>query len=139
MILKIKKLKKRVKLPTYSYFGDAGLDVYSLEDKTLMPGELHIFLLGFKMELPKGFVALIWDRGGFGAKGIKSLGGVYDTGYRGEYSITLQNISKKNFSIRKDDRIAQILIQKVEHVKIEQVNELSNSERDKGRFGSSGK
>lgn len=139
MILKIKKLKKEVKLPAYSYPGDAGLDLYSLENKVLKPGELHIFPLGFKMEIPTGSTALIWDRGGLGAKGIKSLGGVYDAGYRGEYSVTLQNLSKKNFSIKKGDRIAQILIQPVFSVKIKEVNKISPSLRGEGRHGSTGK
>lgn len=139
MLIKIKKLRKEVKLPSYSYPADAGLDLYSLENKALKPGELHIFPLGFKMEIPAGCVALIWDRGGLGTKGIKTLGGVYDAGYRGEYSVTLQNISKKNFSVKKGDRIAQVLIQPVFSVKIKEVNKVSSSPRGEGRHGSTGR
>ncbi|MFH1367410.1 MAG: dUTP diphosphatase [Patescibacteria group bacterium] len=139
MIIKIKKIKKGVKLPSYAYPGDAGLDLYSLENLVLKPGELHIFPLGFIMEIPKGSVALIWDRGGLGAKGLKSLGGVYDSGYRGEYSVTLQNISKKNFSVKKGDRIAQALIQPVFCARIKEVNKISPSLRGEGRHGSTGR
>lgn len=139
MIIKIKKLRKEVRLPSYSYPGDAGLDLYSLENKVLKSRELYVFSLGFKMEIPTGSTALIWDRGGLGAKGIKSLGGVYDAGYRGEYSVTLQNISKKNFIVKKGDRIAQLLIQPVFRVIIKEVNKISPSLRGEGRHGSTGR
>ncbi|MFA5070658.1 MAG: dUTP diphosphatase [Patescibacteria group bacterium] len=139
MLLKIKKLKKEVRLPFYAHPGDAGLDLYSRENKVLKPGERHIFYLGFKMEIPKGTVALIWDRGGLGAKGIKSLGGVYDSGYRGEYSVTLQNISKGSFSIKKGDRIAQVLIQPVFSARIKEVRKISATRRGCGRHGSTGR
>jgi len=137
--IKIKKLRPEAKIPTYAYKGDAAMDLYSLEDVALKPGARHGFSLGFAAELPKGYVALVWDRSSFGAKGIKSLGGVIDPGYRGEWRVFLQNVSNREYRINKGDKIAQVLIQRVEEVKIEEVNEFSISQRGENGFGSSGK
>ena len=139
MKIKIKKIRENIKLPDYAYEHDAALDLYSPEDMVLKPGQRHGFLMGFATEIPEGCVALIWDKSSFGAKGIKTLGGVVDSGYRGEWKIILQNTSNEDFAIKKGEKITQALIQKVERAKIEEVNELSKSERGEGAFGSSGK
>ena len=138
MKIKIKKLKE-IKRPDYAYENDAALDLYSPEEILLKPGERHTFLMGFATEIPKGHVALIWDKSSFGAKGIKTLGGVIDAGYRGEWKIVLQNISSENFLIKKGEKIAQALIQKAKRAKIIEVEKLPESRRGEGGFGSSGK
>ncbi len=140
MKVKIKKLNSDAKIPSYSNPGDAGLDLYSVKKYKIKPGEIVLIDTGLTFELPLGTVGLIWDKGSVAMKnGLKSLGGVFDEGYRGEWTIGLINLSHKTYNIDKGDKIAQLLIQKVEHVNIEVVKKLSSSTRGVGRFGSSGK
>ena len=138
--LKIKRLNEKAKLPSYSFKGEAGLDLYAIEDYLLKPGERRLFKLGFAMELPLGYVALIWDRSGLAKKhGIKTMGGVIDPTYRGEVGVILLNTSNEPFEIKEGDRIAQMLIQKVEYVDVVESDELSETERGAGGFGSTGR
>lgn len=140
MKLKIKKLFSGINLPKYAYSGDAGLDVFSRENFLLKSGQRHTFYLGFRAGLSKGYVALIWDKGGLPHKaGIHTLAGVIDSNYRGEWLVILINLGKKSYQIKKGDKIAQILIQKVEKVKIIEVLKLSKTKRADGKFGSSGR
>lgn len=140
MIVKIKKLYADVILPKYAHSGDAGLDLYSRENYTLKPDERHEFALGFALEFPKGFTGLIWDKGSVSfLYGIHTIGGVFDAGYRGEYKIMLINLSRKTHKIKKGDKIAQLLIQPVEKVKLKEVNQISITSRGSGRLGSTGK
>lgn len=140
MFIKFLKLKKEAVMPKYAHPGDAGLDVYSMEKVTLRPGQQHTFWLGFALELPKGYVALVWDKGGIAHKyGIHTIGGVLDSCYRGEVIVIAINLSKKTYTFNKGDKVAQYLIQKVETVKLKVVDKLSDSTRGEGRFGSSGK
>jgi dUTP pyrophosphatase len=92
------------------------------------------------MEIPEGYVGLIWDKSGLSHKyGIKSFGGVIDAGYRGEIHAGVMNLSDKFFSFEKGHKIAQIIIQKIESVEFEEAPELSASARGEGNFGSTGK
>jgi len=139
MKVKIKKLKEEVKMPSYAHPGDVGLDVYSLEDKILEPGEHYIFFCGFAMEFPEGYAVIVADKGGVSKCGIHTMGGVYDAGYRGEYNFHLVNLSDKPYTVEKGDKIAQMIIYPVEIASVEEVEELSDSSRGEGRFGSTGK
>ncbi len=138
--LKIKKLDREAPLPDYAYFGDAGLDLYSNIDIEIKSSERVIIPTGIAMELPDGYVGLIWDKSSLGIKEIlKTLGGVVDSGYRGEVKVGIINLSKKDFQISKGQKIAQMIIQKKENVKVEEVENLSESERNEKGFGSSDK
>lgn len=139
MEIKIKKLKSDVKLPSYAHPGDVGMDVYSLEDKVLKPGEHYIFWLGFAMEFPEGYAAIVKDKGGVSKAGVQTMGGVYDAGYRGEYNIHLVNLYDKEYKVEKGDKIAQIIIYPVEIATFKEVDRLSESARGEGRWGSTGK
>lgn len=140
MKLKIKKLVKGAKIPGYANPGDAGLDLYSVKKYKVKPGEIKLVDTGVAFELPPKTVGLVWDKGSVAMKnGLKTLGGVMDEGYRGELTVGLVNLSKRVYSIEKGDKVAQLLIQKVENVKPHIVNKLDNSVRGKKRFGSSGK
>jgi len=139
MKVKIKKLKLDVTLPTYAHPGDAGLDLYSLEDHELKPGEHKRFDLGFALEFPTGYVALTRDRGSLGSRGIHNVAGVFDAGYRGEYNCGLINLSDKILKIKKGDRIAQLVIFPVAYAELEETDELSETSRGNDRFGSTGK
>lgn len=140
MNFKVKLLSPDAKAPAYAHDGDAGMDVYSCEDCTLQPGERHTFKLGFSAEFDPGYVCLVWDRSGLAAKqGLTNLAGVIDAGYRGEYGVVTLNTSAEPVSIKKGDRIAQLLIQPVQRVDVQVVQELSDTSRQSGGFGSTGK
>lgn len=137
--LKLIKIDRDVPLPQYAKSGDAGLDLYSAEEVTLKPGERYGVRTGVKMEIPDNHVGLIWDKSGVALSfGIKTMGGVVDSGYRGEVKVILVNLSDKDFSIKKHSKIAQMLIKKFEQAEIEVVDELNESERGEGAFGSTG-
>ena len=140
MNLKIKKLSKEAKVPNYANPGDAGLDLFAIKKYKVKPGEIKLIDTGVAFELPPKTVGLVWDKGSVAMKnGLKTLGGVMDEGYRGELTVGLVNLSKKVYTIEKGDKVAQLLIQKVENVKPLIVKSLSNSVRGKKRYGSSGK
>ena len=138
--IKIQKIRK-AKTPNYAHEGDAGLDIYSAEeDYTLKLGERKGFLTGIKMEIPNGYVGLVWDKSGLAIKyGIKIMAGVIDSTYRGEIIIVLINLGNENYLVEKNTKIAQMLIQKIERVEIEEVENLKETERGNGGFGSTGK
>ena len=138
--VQVKLLHPDAKAPSYGRSGDAGLDVYSVEDVVLFPGEKQIVKTGIAMAIPEGCVALVWDRSGVAAKGgIKTMGGVIDHTYRGEYGIIMTNLTKTAYQVNKGDRIAQVLIQPIYTADITVVDELSDSVRGSGGFGSSGR
>jgi len=129
-------------LPTYARDGDAGADLYSLHAVNIMPGEYKLVSTGIAMAIPQGYVGLIHPRSGLSAKhGITVLNapGTIDAGYRGEIKVLLINHGKEIYNIERAERIAQLVIQKVENVFFEPVDELDATERGIGGFGSSGK
>ena len=139
MKLQIKKLTAKARLPEYAHSGDAGMDLFSVENITIKPGERIVCRTGIAMKIPDGYVGLIWDKSGIASKdGIKTMGGVIDSGYRGEIGVVLQNLSRENYEIKRGDKIAQMLIQKVESPQIEEIEELNDTERGEGGFGSTG-
>jgi dUTP pyrophosphatase len=140
MIVKFKKLYPDSKIPTYATKGDAGMDMYAYETVTINPGEVAKVRSGISMEIPEGFVGLIWDKSGLSMNHkIKSLGGVIDSGFRGESLFGVINLGTEPYTIEKGHKVVQMLIQKVEHVEITEAEELSVSERGGGGFGSTGK
>jgi dUTP pyrophosphatase len=140
MQIKVKRLTKKAILPNYAHPGDAGLDLYSIEEKILKPGERYTFRTGLAVEIPEKFVGLIWERSGLATReGLILLGGVIDSGYRGEIRIVLWNLSKKGVKISRGERIAQLLIQPIAQARIKEVNNLSVSQRGQKGFGSTGK
>lgn len=139
-VVRIKKLRDDAQIPLYKRPGDAAFDLFSAEDWTLVPNEQHIFKIGIAMAIPEGHVGLIWDRSGMGAvHGIKTLGGVIDHTYRGEIGVGLINLTKGPYEVKKGDRIAQMLIQEVITAEIHEVEDLDETQRGLGGFGSSGK
>ncbi len=137
--VKIKKLRADVKLPSYALVGDAGMDIFSTENVVISPGERHIFKTGFALEIPATYVALIWDKSGLSSRGLKVFGGVLDYNYRGEYMVCLGNLGHHNYEFKIGDKIAQLLIQPIITVELDEVQELSTTIRGEGRYGSTGK
>lgn len=139
MEIKIKVLQSDIKLPNYAHPGDVGLDLYSLEDYILKPGERRIFDLGFALEFPVGYAGIVKDKSGLAKAGLHTMGGVFDAGYRGEYNVQLVNLSSENYAIKQGDKIAQLLILPVAQAEVVVVEELSQTTRAEGRFGSTGR
>ena len=138
--IKIKKLRPEAKLPHYAHPGDAGLDLFSAETLTIKVGERAKIGTGIAAEFPPGYVGLVWDKSGLATDhGLKNLGGVIDAGYRGEYFVTLINLGQEDYTIEKHHKIAQLLIQKIEHPNIVETEILSDSSRGAAGFGSTGK
>ena len=128
--------------PVYAKPGDAGADIKSTEDHVIRAGDRQLVKTGIKIAMPDGYVGLVHPRSGLAAKhGITVLNtpGTVDAGYRGEIMVTLLNTSNEDFEVRRGDRIAQLLIQRVERGQFIAVSELPESARGEGGFGSSGK
>jgi dUTP pyrophosphatase len=126
--------------PKNAQEGDAGSDLRASEEITIPSKGRCLVPTGISMAIPKGYVGLIWPRSGLAVKhGIDSGAGVIDSGYRGEIRVLLFNHSDADFKVVKGDRIAQILIQKVETSQFIQVETLDETERGAGGFGSTGK
>jgi len=140
MKLKIKKINQEATLPNYAHENDAGFDLFSIETIEIAPMSRVQVPTGLAMEIPDGFVGLIWDKSGLSHKhGLKTLGGVIDAGYRGEIKIGIINLDTEKYILEKGHKVAQMIIQKRELCEIEEVVELSDTVRGEGGFGSTGK
>lgn len=138
----ITRLDSSVPLPSYAKGGDAGADLTTTIDFTLAPGERKLIPTGIAIALPDGYVALVHPRSGLAIKaGITLVNspGTIDAGYRGEISCILINHDRsESISFKKGDRIAQLVIQKVERADFIELLELPGSGRGSGGFGSTG-
>lgn len=135
----IKKLNSEAKIPAFAIAGDAGMDLYSVEDKVIEPGERYACGTGVAMQIPHGYAGLVWDKSGIAVKfGIKTMAGVVDSGYRGEIKVVMINLGKEEYKINSGDKIAQMLIQKTNNPSIIEVGDLDDSKRGEGGFGSTG-
>ena len=144
MILKILRLEHNKFVPEYKTEGAAGMDLCAAisEPITLRPLERKLIPTGLKIELEHGYEAQIRPRSGLSIKhGISLINcvGTVDEDYRGEVCVPIVNVSNEAYTIQPDERIAQMVIARVEQAKIEVVTELSETERGTGGFGSTGK
>lgn len=137
--LLVKRLNSEAKLPTRAHANDAGLDLYSMNTVTLPPHEPVKVPLGVAMAIPEGHVGLICDRSSVGSKGVRTLGGVVDAGYRGEVQVVLINLRNEPISFAKGDKIAQMLVLPVNACAVEERAELDSTSRNEGGFGSTGR
>jgi dUTP pyrophosphatase len=139
----VTKLHPSAIVPTYAKQGDAGADLYAIEEKTLQPGERALVKTGIAIALPEGYVGLVHPRSGLALKnGISVVNspGTIDSGYRGEIGVVLINHDlNESFSVKVGDRIAQLVIQKFETAIFKTVSQLPPSERASGGYGSTGK
>lgn len=142
--LKIKKLDERVSVPCYQTNGAAGMDLCAFIDKpiVLRPLERMLIPTGFKIELPNGYEAQVRPRSGMSIKyGITLINcvGTIDEDYRGEVCVPVVNLSNEEFTVNNGDRIAQMVIAPVTKAEFEVVQELTETLRGEGGFGSTGK
>jgi len=141
--IKIKKLNEKAKIPEYMTEESAGMDLYACIDNdiTMYPMERKLISTGIAIGLPKGYEAQIRPRSGLAIKyGITILNspGTIDSDYRGEIKVILINLSKEKFSIKNGDRIAQMIISKVDKADLLVVKHLEETIRGSGGFGSTG-
>ena len=138
----IRRLDPDVPLPSYSHPGDAGADLVTTSEVTLEPGERSMVGTGIAVALPDGYVAFVMPRSGLAAKhgvSVVNAPGTVDAGYRGEIRVTLINHDPREaVTLRRLDRIAQLVIQRVERARFVEVATLPGSDRGEGGFGSTG-
>lgn len=138
----IKRLNPEVPLPNYAYEGDAGLDLRSAEDVTLRPFERRLISTGLAVAIPEGYAGFVQPRSGLALKQGLSMAntpGLIDAHYRGELKICAINLDPQNdIAIKRGDRIAQLVIQRVPVVSLVEVDGLDETDRGAGGFGSSG-
>ena len=138
----VKRLGQRVKLPKYKTDGSSGMDLYSanISNITLEPLDRISIPTGICMSIPLGYEAQIRPRSGLFIKnGVNANFGTIDSDYRGEIKVILINLSKEKFIVRPLDRIAQMIFSNVTKVEFKQVNNLDDTTRGQGGFGSTGK
>lgn len=142
MEIQIERLNKDIELPKYQHYGeDAGLDLHSAEELTIKSGEYKLIKTALKIAVPQGYAAFVYPRSGLALKkGVTVLNadGVIDSGYRGEIGVILINHGEKDFKISFNDRIAQLIIQKVNLIQWNEVENLDESQRGDGGFGHTG-
>ena len=139
--IKVKRINQSATLPQYAHDGDAGLDLFSVEEKIIMPGETVLVHTGIQIQLPKDTEAQIRPRSGLALKysiTVLNSPGTIDEGYRGEIGVILINHGKFDFKVEKDMKIAQMVIKPVLRVSLVEVDELNFTERAEGGFGSTG-
>lgn len=141
--MKIKRLNKNAVIPKYNSVEAAGMDLYACieEPITLKPLQTELIPLGFAMELPKGYEAQIRPRSGLACKKnvtVINSPGTVDSDYRGEVKVGLVNLSYEDYTVQPQDRIAQMVIAHVAQLDVQEVEELSSTERGEGGFGHTG-
>ncbi len=140
--LKIVRLSDKVPMPKYDIAGDAGFGLYVNERLTIEPMGRASVNTGYKMEIPKGCVGIIYERSGLSFKhGIITYGNVIDSGYRGEIHVGVMNLGKESYTFEQGHKIAQMIIHSYEEMKFVEVKDgdLSSSDRGERGFGSTGK
>ncbi len=137
--LAVRRLDPAAVLPTRAHADDAGLDLYSLEDAALAPGEGKVIRTGVAVAVPFGHVGLVCDRSSLAKRGLKTAGGVIDAGYRGEVGVVLWNISGAPQALKKGERLAQLLIVPVATPAPVEAEDLGETARGAGGFGSTGR
>jgi dUTP pyrophosphatase len=139
--IKVKKLDAAARVPRYAHAGDYGdlaADLYALDEVTLAAGETRAVATGIAMEFPSTHGALVEDRSGLAVRGVTTLAGVIDPGYRGEIKVVMTNLGSAAVEISAGDRIAQLrIVQRIE-AQFDEVEELGEADRGAGGFGSTG-
>lgn len=139
--IKFKKLSDDVILPKYAYPEDAGMDIFSNEEIIIPAKSWALVKTGFCMELPHGFEAQVRSKSGLSLKSgliVLNSPGTVDENYRGEVGVILMNVSNVDYKVEKHQKIAQMVINKVEHFRCFEVEDTTSSARGEGGFGSTG-
>ncbi len=137
--IRVQKRDPGAIIPERAHPTDAGADLFSIETVVLVPGERRAIKTGIALAIPDGYVGLVWDKSGRAVKeGLTTLAGVIDSAYRGELQVVLLNVSDDSVTVQAGEKIAQLLIQKIETPTITVVESLEETHRGEGGFGSTG-
>jgi dUTP diphosphatase len=137
--LPVRRLDPAAILPTRAHHDDAGLDLYALEDSVVPPGEGRLLRTGVAVAVPAGHVGLVCDRSSLARRGLKTAGGVIDAGYRGELGVVVWNLSREPQPVKKGERAAQMLIIPIATPAPVERDDLGDTLRGAGGFGSTGR
>jgi len=139
----VRRVDPGVPLPSYAHPGDAGLDLVTTVEAQVAPGERVLLPTGIAIALPAGYAAFVHPRSGLAVRygvSLVNAPGTIDAGYRGEIAVSLVNLDPRDpVVLARGDRIAQLVVQRVEHVVLHEVERLPGSDRGAGGFGSSGR
>ena len=139
----VRRLDPDIALPSYAHPGDAGLDLVTTVDAVVPPGERVLLPTGIAIALPEGYAAFVHPRSGLAVKygvSLVNAPGTIDAAYRGEIAVSLVNLDPRDaVTLRRGDRIAQLVIQQVALAVLHEVDTLPGSDRGEGGFGSSGR
>jgi len=141
MKIKVKRLHPDAIMPHYVHKGDAGMDVYSIEDVLLEKGGIKLVPTGLSFEIPISYEIQVRPKSGLALKHgitLTNSPGTLDSCYRGELGVIMQNEGKEDYHIKKGEKIAQIVVARYEEAEIEEADELSETSRGEGGFGSTG-
>jgi dUTP pyrophosphatase len=142
MPLRLKRLDRELPLPTYAHDGDAGLDLFAAQDLVLAPGQRALVPTGIALAIPEGFAGFVQPRSGRALRdGLSFVNtpGLIDSHYRGEVKIIAVNLDPSiPVTISRGDKIAQLVLQRVERADIQEVEDLGETQRGEGGFGSTG-
>ena len=140
--IRVRRLDPELPLPAYAHPGDAGADLHAATEVTLAPGERTLVPTGIAVALPEGYVGLVHPRSGLAARhgiSIVNAPGTIDAGYRGEVQVCLVNTDRtEQFTVHRGDRIAQLVVQRVESAAFVEAESLDDSARGAGGYGSTG-
>lgn len=140
--LQVQRLHPEAVLPTYAHDGDAGLDLASVEEVVLKAGERAAVPTGLAMAIPAGWVGLVHPRSGLARRHgvtVTNAPGTIDAGYRGEVQVLLVNLGSEEVVLAAGERIAQLVLQRVGHAEVAEVDQLDDTSRGSGGFGSTGR
>jgi len=140
-IIKFKKENSEAILPNFAHPEDAGMDIYSVEDKIIPAGKWALVKTGFSMELPHNYEAQVRSKSGLALKSglvVLNSPGTIDENYRGEVGVILLNVADSDYKVEKHQKIAQMVINEIKHFKVVEVESLTDTTRGEGGFGSTG-
>lgn len=139
----VRRLDPELQLPVYARAGDAGMDLFAAEDVKLEPGQRAAIPTGIALAIPEGYAGFVQARSGRSLQeglGVANAPGLIDSGYRGEVKVIAVNLDGSGLiDIRRGEKIAQIVFQRVERAEMELIDELPDSDRGAGGFGSTGR
>lgn len=143
MRVSVKRLDPYLPVPAYAHEGDAGLDLLAAEGAELAPGARHAVPTGLAVAIPEGYAGFVHPRSGRALReglGVANAPGLIDSGYRGEIKVIVVNLDQRGMiKIERGDKIAQLVVQKVERVELDEVEDLPETQRGSGGFGSTGR
>lgn len=138
----VQRLHPDAVLPAFAHDGDAGLDLSSVEEVVLAPGERRAVPTGIAMAIPHGWVGLVHPRSGLARRHgvtVTNAPGTIDAGYRGEVQVLLVNLGSEAVTLEAGERVAQLVLQRVGRAEVREVDELDDTSRGSGGFGSTGR